>query len=149
MGDGYLSLKTETPRLVHTNTEIHIDIKGMTRFRAETPKGRHTLALYANIALPQPGTEARRALTRGGWRAWFQQGPVGKPDITGLLGPIPVAEFGHRHLLISHSWPHTVSALPWEFCISLWAYDAMGKPVDLPLRLLTREVKIIADKATA
>lgn len=144
--DGFLSLKDTRPRVIKANQEIHLDIRGDTKFRAETPQGRHLLALYANLELPAPGTEGRKALARGGWRAWFQQVSAPVVDTTGYLGPVPISEHGTAHLLIAHTWPHTVGRDPWEFCIKLYAFDAAGKPADVALRLSTREIKIIADR---
>jgi murein DD-endopeptidase MepM/ murein hydrolase activator NlpD len=144
--DDFLSLKDDKhPRLVHSNTIIRLDINGESRFKAEDTAGRHTLAQYAGFKLPPPGSEARKAFARGGIRGWFQQ--VDKPtDITGLLGPLSVPEFGEQQLLWAHSWPHTVDKDYWEFCVQLYAFDASGKPVDVTAELRTREIKIIGEK---
>ena len=145
MSDGYLSLKTTTPRWIRTNTPETIDIKGVTRFRAEIG-GRQTLAMYLNLDLPKAGSSARRAMNRGGVRCWFQE--PGKPvDVTGLDGPWPLPVWGDQHALISHTWPHTANTTtPWEFCFEVYAFNARGGKVSYPLQLETREIKIINDR---
>lgn len=140
------SLKETTPRTVRTGTTVKIDIAGVSLFKPPTDDRWRTLALYANLGLPAPNSVAREALARGGWRVWFQQVTTDEPDKrdeTGLLGPIPFARYGTQNLLISHSWPHTVDADAWEFCLKAYAFDATGKAVDLPLTLGTREIKFI------
>lgn len=154
--DGFLSLKETAPKKFKSNTTVKIDIKGKTQFKAETPGGRHTLALYANVDLPpakvvvngkKVPNPQRKALHNGGVRVWFQQ--VDKKeadgrDETGYDGPWPLPQFGDQRALISHVWPHTVDADAWEFCVLVYAFDDNGNPVDVPLTLSTREIKIIS-----
>jgi hypothetical protein len=142
--DDFISLKETGVHKVRTNTDIHIDIAGHTNWEAETPSGRHLLALYANVDLPAPGTPERDALWYGGIRTWYNQIP--ENDITGLNGPIPCARFGDQHQLIAHTWPHTVDRSNWEFCLRLYAFDAQGHEMNFEVELETREVKIIGDK---
>ena len=153
--DDYLSLKTTGIHKIRTNTDVRIDIAGHTNWEAETPTGRHELALYANLDLPAPGTPERDACWYGGVRAWFQQidsAEANGRDETGLDGPWPCARYGDQHQLISHSWPHTVDRSNWEFCIRLYAFwgpgsgHPVGSPADFELELETREIKIIGDK---
>jgi hypothetical protein len=143
--DDYLSLKATDVRKIRTNTDVAIVIDGRSQWEAETPSGRHILAGYWNLDLPPAGSEARRAICRGGVRTWFVQVP--ENDITGLDGPWVPAEYGDAHLLISRVWPHTVDRSDWRFMIRVYAFDAAGNPVDLELELETREIKIIGDKS--
>jgi hypothetical protein len=141
-----LSLKETTERTVNTGVIIKLDIDGVSSFKPPTGPAWRDLALYANIDLPTPGSSAREALARGGWRAWFQQKDSIEPDgrdETGLLGPVPFPRFGTAGGLIAHTWPHTVDSDPWEFCVRLYAYDSGGKAVTVPVVLGTREVKIL------
>ena len=140
-----LSLKETSPRTISTGATVKIDIDGQTLFKPPTT-GWADLALYANLDLPAPGTSARESLARGGWRAWFQQKDATESDgrdETGLLGPVPFPRFGTAPVLIAHSWPHTVDTDGWEFCIRLYAYDALGKAVTTSVTLSTREIKIL------
>jgi hypothetical protein len=149
MTDDYISLKTTGVHKIRTNTDVRIDIAGHTNWEAETPTGRHMLALYANVDLPAPRTPQRDALWYGGIRTWYQQIDVTEADDrdeTGLNGPIPCARFGTQHQLISHSWPHTVDRDNWEFCLRLYAFDANGREMNFEVELETREIKIIGDK---
>jgi hypothetical protein len=142
-----LSLKDDThDRAVSTGVIIKLDIDGATSFKPPTGTPWRDLALYANVDLPAPGTSAREALARGGWRAWFQQKDTAEADgrdETGYLGPIPFPRFGTAAALISHTWPHTVDTDAWEFCVRFYAYDSGGKAVTVPLTIGTREVKIL------
>ena len=148
--DDFLSLKAINPVTIHTGEDIRLVIDHHDAWRAEVPKGRHTLALYANIRLPRPGTRERMALARGGWRAWFQQHDVvegNHRDETGYLGYVPVSSHAPGHLLISHSWPHSVRPeAPWEFMIRLEAIGANGRRMPMPLTLSTREIKVLGEK---
>lgn len=144
MTDDYLSLKATDVRKIRTNRDVPIVIAGRSQWEAEIPSGRHILALYANLDLPPAGSEARKAIARGGIRTWFVQVP--EQDVTGLDGPWPCAVWGDDHLLISRVWPHTVDRSDWRFMIHVYAYDSTGRPVDLELELETREIKIIGDK---
>lgn len=137
-----VSLKVTGPRVIHSGQEVHLDIHGVTAFKAKA-EGWALLALYLNLELPPVGSKARMALCRGGVRSWFQQVTAAGPDITGLDGPWPPAQMGAQHLLISRVWPHTANAQRWQFCLELCAFDAAGKPQDMTCRLLTREVKIV------
>ena len=141
-----LSLKETTARKVNSGAVIKLDIDGVTLFKPPSGTVWRDLVLYANIDLPSPGTAAREALARGGWRAWFQQKDATEADgrdETGYLGPIPFPRFGTMATLISHTWPHTVDSDPWEFCLRFYAYDAVGKSVTVPLTIGTRQVKIL------
>lgn len=134
------------PRTIQTGTTVKIDINGVSSFKPPAGNPWRLLALYANLDLPAPGSAAREALARGGWRAWFQQRDAGEADgrdETGYEGLHPVARFGAQNLLIRAVWPHTVDADPWEFCFQVFAYDAVGKAVTLPLVMDTRQVKIL------
>lgn len=145
--DGYLSLKETAKRNITTNTVVKIDIAGKTQFKAEVP-GRNTLSMYLNLDVPASNTEARKALARGGVRMWFQEYDRAESDSrdeTGYLGPIPIPTHGNQHALFSHTWEHTADADFWEFCFQVYAFDADGKAVSIPLVLQTREVKIIND----
>lgn len=147
-GDGYLSLKTKTRRTIYTNRIIKVDIAGKTQFKPEIG-GRELMAMYFNLDIPSAGSEARKALNRGGVRSWFQEYSrieADKRDETGYLGPIPIPIWGNDNSLWSRVWPHTADTDFWEFCFEVSAYDANGKPVTIPLGLETREVKIINDK---
>lgn len=148
--DDYISEKETAVRKFRTNTDVLIDCKGKTRWVAEVPTGRHTLAMYVNIDLPPGGSEERKAICRGGVRTWYQQQDLtdktNQRDETGYNGPIPPALFGAQHHLVAHSWPHVVDKDYWEFCFRVYAFDAAGKPVDIELELETREIKIVGDK---
>jgi hypothetical protein len=143
--DDYLSLKATDVRKIRTNTDVAIPISGRDHWEAETPSGRHMLALYVNLDLPDPGP-LRDALWYGGLRTWYQQIGSGEPDITGLDGPWPLSRFGSQHALKAHAWPHTVDRDDWQFMLHLYAFDAQGNPVNFDLEMETREVKIIGDK---
>ena len=146
MSSDYLSLKATDRVQISTNEDVKIAINHHDAWRAGVPRGSHILALYANIALPRPGTPDREALARGGWRAWFQQYDAHEADHrdeTGYLGYIPISSHAPGHLLISHSWPHTVDTDPWEFMIRIAAVDARGHAVRMGLTLSTREIKVI------
>lgn len=146
--DGYLSLKWTPSRTVYTNTIVKIDIDGKTQFSAEIT-GRELMAMYFNLDVPAAGSEARKALNRGGVRSWFQQYSSVEPDKrdeTGYLGPIPIPVWGNDNSLWSRVWPHTADTDFWEFCFEVSAYSSTGKPVTVPLGLQTREIKIINDK---
>jgi hypothetical protein len=142
--DDFISLKETGIHKVRTNTDIRIDIAGKTQWEAETPTGRHLLALYVNVDLPAPKTRERDALWYGGIRTWYAQVPG--DDITGLNGPVPCARFGNQHQLIAHTWPHTVDRDDWVFCLRLYAFDENGNEMNFEVELETREVKIIGDK---
>jgi hypothetical protein len=144
--DDYLSLKATDVRKIRTNTDVAILIGGRDRWEAESPSGRHVLALYVNLDLPAAGTPERDALWYGGLRTWYQQIGSGEPDITGLDGPWPLSRFGSQHALKAHSWPHTVDRDDWQFMLHLYAFDAQGRPMDFELELETREIKVIGDK---
>jgi hypothetical protein len=140
-----LSLKATDKVTFTTNTDVKIAIDHHDHWRAVVPTGKHILALYANIDLPPSASEPRLAIARGGWRAWFQQWDAheeDRRDETGYLGPIAVPTHGNAHLLISHSWPHTVDTDPWEFLIRVYAYDTRGREVSIPLTMTTREAKV-------
>lgn len=135
-----------TSRTIVTGTTVKLDVGGVNLFKPPTGAAWRLLSLYANVDLPAPGTAARENLARGGWRAWFQQKDAAEADgrdETGYKGPIAIPRFGDMALLISHSWPHTVDADPWEFCIKVYAYDSTGKAVSQSLKLGTRQVKIL------
>ena len=147
-GDGYLSLKTTTRRTIYTNRIVKIDIAGKTQFKAEIT-GRELMAMYFNLDIPAAGSEARKALNRGGVRSWFQEysrTEADNRDETGLLGPIPIPIWGNDHSLWSRVWPHTADTDFWEFCFEVSAYSATGAKVTIPIGLQTREIKIINDK---
>lgn len=142
----YLSLKAIDKVTVYTNEDVKIAIDHHDHWRAQVPRGHHTLALYANIDLPPSGTAQRFDIARGGWRAWFQQWDAheeDRRDETGYLGPIGIPTHGNAHLLISHQWDHTVDTDPWEFLIRVYAYTEGGREVRIPLTLSTREVKVL------
>jgi hypothetical protein len=146
--DGYMSLEEGDKRAIRTNTVVKLDINGKTQFKAEQA-GRQLMAMYFNIDVPPAGSEERKALNRGGVRSWFQEYSATEEDHrdeTGYLGPIPIPVWGNQHSLWSRVWPHTVDTDFWEFCIQVYAYDANGKEVDIPLTLQTRQVKMINDK---
>jgi hypothetical protein len=141
----WISEKDTATDRIFTNEVVKLDIRGKRLFSA--PPGRYDLSLYANVDLPKPGTPERQALARGGWRAWFQQQDAHEADHrdeTGYLGPVAIPEFGDRGLLISHTWPHTVDADDWEFCIEIFAYGPSGVARRVPLTLKTREIKLVS-----
>jgi hypothetical protein len=141
----WLSEKDTTPDTFYTNEVVKLDIRGKRLFSA--PPGKYDMLLYANVDLPKPGTPERQALARGGWRAWFQQQDAHEADHrdeTGYLGPVAIPEFGDMNLLISHKWSHTVDADDWEFCIEVFAYGPSGVRRRVPLKLTTREVKMLS-----
>ena len=136
----------DRPRTIQTGTTVKIDVDGINSFKPPPGPAWRLLALYANVALPKPGTAEREALARGGWRAWFQQKDAKEADgrdETGYIGPIAIPRFGSMGLLISHSWPHTVDSDPWEFCFKIYSYTPTGKALSQSLTLDTRQVKII------
>jgi hypothetical protein len=141
-----MSLGTSVARTIYTGDDVKLDIDGVTAFAPPTGKVWRDLNLYANVALPSPGSAARESLARGGWRAWFQEHDKTEADgrdETGYLGPIAIPRFGKMKLLISHTWNHTVDADKWEFMIKVYAYDATGKAVKVPLTLTTRQIKFV------
>jgi hypothetical protein len=147
--DDFLSLKATDIRRVRTNTDVKLPLAGRTNWEAEVPEGRHLLAMYVNIDLPAPGTPQRDALWYGGIRTWYQQIDTGESDDrdeTGYNGPFPCARFGEQHMLVSHTWPHTVDRDNWEFCFRLYAFDSHGREMDFDVELEVREVKIIGDR---
>lgn len=145
MSRDFLSLKDTTPTILRTGAPKAITIRGSGAWRAGVARGRHMLALYANIALPEPGTAEREAVARGGVRTWYEQRRPGvEPDITGLNGPWAVPRFTRQKLLISHCWPHTVDMDMWAFMVQVWAFHEDGREwKGVPLVLGTREIKII------
>lgn len=148
-----LSLKETAKREFRTNTVVKLDIDGKTQFRPPFT-GWADLSLYANVDVPPAlvggkPNPARKHLSNGGVRAWFQEysaSEADRRDETGYSGPWSPPRFGDQHLLIAHEWQHTVDADFWEFCIYVSAYDDAGKPVDIPLTLQTREVKIVSKR---
>jgi hypothetical protein len=112
-------------RTINTCLTVKLDIDGKKLFVPPVGTAWRMLALYVNVDLPKPGTVAREAVARGGWRAWFQQKDSGEPDgrdETGYIGPVAIPRYGDRNLLINNVWPHTVTTAPWEFCICVYAY---------------------------
>lgn len=144
--DGFLSLKDTVEQTIMTNTDVKITISGKNGWVPEIKAGRNLLAIYANVKVAPLTPEQRKALHNGGARTWYgQKAPadVNGVDETGLNGPNPLPQFGNKPYLISHCWPHTVDADPWSFYIRLYAYDDNGVPVNFPVTLSTREIKII------